>query len=79
MWWSRAMRAPLAFAFGAAPTDPCRDLSPILANRPLAAGGDRLADPDVDADNVTASRISGSGDIFRTDFESVTYEEWWGG
>jgi hypothetical protein len=31
--------APLAFAPGAAPTDPCGDLPPILANGPRVAGG----------------------------------------
>jgi hypothetical protein len=29
--------APLAFAAGAAPANPCRDLPPILANRLLLA------------------------------------------
>jgi len=38
--------APLALASGAASTDPCRDLPPILSNRLLLAGGDELANPD---------------------------------
>jgi hypothetical protein len=61
--WSRAMRARRLLASGAAATDPGRDLPPILANRPLVAGGDQRGDPDVDADRVTAFTGSWRGKL----------------